>query len=296
MNDSVYHADTDQFLVSVGSGAGANGNSIAFIEPDTATIERYAPVGSEPGDIDLSSDNLSLFVALRGSNSVAELVLATDEVQMSDALLDGLSGTATRFAEFISASPDNPQDLIAALNERRNPSSFRLISGGASVVSDRSTSMFGMASLVFSATDSTRAIASGLGLAFLTLDAGGVIDQVNQTGLIGGYFASDGKVLIDRGGRRLDVATLIADSRFAPIASETVGYDPQSNRVLFLQQREVMTVHDGDTGELLSSFFVPGTDTSFSTPPNLTVTPSGAFLAGGEHGGWFIPAALYVSP
>ncbi len=68
-----------------GSEGPGRGNTIAVIDPSTASIDRFIPVGSEPGRIAVTDDGQFLYVHLRGSGAVRRISLAslTADLQFS---------------------------------------------------------------------------------------------------------------------------------------------------------------------------------------------------------------------
>lgn len=76
-NDLVYNRFDGLLYASVPSSSGANGNSIAVIDPMTATILDTVFVGSEPGALALSDDGAALWVALTGASAVRRFDTAT---------------------------------------------------------------------------------------------------------------------------------------------------------------------------------------------------------------------------
>ena len=80
--DLVYNAKTERIIASLPSTAGAKGNSIVFIDPQTLAVSDALFVGSEPGKLALSDNNIDLYVALNGSASVRRVNLKTGKVGM----------------------------------------------------------------------------------------------------------------------------------------------------------------------------------------------------------------------
>ena len=73
LNDALYDPGSHRIYASLPSSVGRNGNSIAVIDPETAMIERFVPVGSEPGAIDMTAGGNGLVVVLGARNGVAAL-------------------------------------------------------------------------------------------------------------------------------------------------------------------------------------------------------------------------------
>lgn len=69
-NDMVFDTTSNRILASVSGKAGTNANSIAIINPQTAAIEAYIPVGSEPDKLALADDGKTLYISLNGIKSI----------------------------------------------------------------------------------------------------------------------------------------------------------------------------------------------------------------------------------
>ena len=69
-NDLVYNQTTQRLYASVPSSEGSTGNSVAEIDPVTATIPNQVFVGSEPTQLAQADDNQTLYVGIVGASSV----------------------------------------------------------------------------------------------------------------------------------------------------------------------------------------------------------------------------------
>jgi hypothetical protein len=76
-NALVYNPFDFHLYASVGSSQGADGNSIAVIDPYAGSIVKSIFVGSEPRRMAISDDGTSLWVALDGTTSVRKVDLAS---------------------------------------------------------------------------------------------------------------------------------------------------------------------------------------------------------------------------
>lgn len=74
-NDLLLDPFVQKIYASVPSRAGANGNSVAVINPDTGQVESFIPVGGEPKKLAISDDGRFLYVAQDGAGSVVRLNL-----------------------------------------------------------------------------------------------------------------------------------------------------------------------------------------------------------------------------
>ena len=76
-NSLVYSTDTQALYASVPSSAGANGNSITGIVPESGAIGPSTFVGSEPNKMALSDDGKTLWVNLTGANAIRRVDVPT---------------------------------------------------------------------------------------------------------------------------------------------------------------------------------------------------------------------------
>jgi hypothetical protein len=76
-NDMIWDPYQRRIYASLPSSYGAQGNSIAVINPAAGTIEGYHFAGSEPAQLALSDDGSYLYVGLDGSGAVQRLQLPT---------------------------------------------------------------------------------------------------------------------------------------------------------------------------------------------------------------------------
>lgn len=72
-----YDRHSNRIYASMPSSAGALGNTIAVVNPETAQVENSVYVGSEPGRSVLSDDGQYLYVYLGGSSTMRRVVLAS---------------------------------------------------------------------------------------------------------------------------------------------------------------------------------------------------------------------------
>lgn len=105
-NHLVYDSVRQVIYASIPGRGGLRANSIAIINPATATITGSIPIGSEPGVMALSSDDNYLYVGLQGAAMVKRINLATQLVDEQFALgADSFFGP--QFAQSLSVMPGN---------------------------------------------------------------------------------------------------------------------------------------------------------------------------------------------
>lgn len=106
VNHLVYDSSRNKIYASVPSDNGALGNSIAVINPPTASIESSIFVGSEPHALAISGDGAYLYVGLDGVGAVRRIDLSTRTAGLQFGLgADSFFGPM--YAEDISVMPGN---------------------------------------------------------------------------------------------------------------------------------------------------------------------------------------------
>jgi hypothetical protein len=112
-NDIIWDPFAELIYASLPSSYGANGNSIAAINPTTGAVTGYYYAGSEPTQLALDSTSKYLYAGLNGAGSIERLDLPafTRDIEIN------LSGTdGPTLAEAIAVSPTNSQTIAVAVN------------------------------------------------------------------------------------------------------------------------------------------------------------------------------------
>lgn len=293
MADATFNQTTSQFLASLPSSAGAQGNTIAVIDGTTGAIDRHIPVGSEPGAIDLNGDETRLFVALQGSNAVAELSLATDLVERNSILLSEDFSIEPLFARLITSSPSNNLQYLIHTNDSFSDDAFKLSTDGVLTSGSARLFLSGIESIAYSPTDSTTAFATSFSRFYiLTLDAMGITASNEITNLFSGDFVENNGLLFSVRGERLDPATLIAEQPFGAINAETVAYQATGDRVLYGFRDGTVAIYNNADGTLLNTVTVPRLSSRQQT--SLVAGPQGALITTSNGGAWFIPLSVLL--
>jgi hypothetical protein len=130
-NDVVYDASRNRFYASVPSGAGASGNSIAIVDPNSGVVTQSIPIGSEPRALGLSKDAGYLYVGLDGSGQITRLNLSTLVADQNFSVGTNTSGTQL-YARRIEAMTGNPNLLIVGWGQQTDSgiSGIRIFDGG----------------------------------------------------------------------------------------------------------------------------------------------------------------------
>ncbi len=113
-NDLVWDPFAQLIYASLPSTYGANGNTIAVINPATGAVTGYYFAGSEPTKLALDSTSKYLYVGLNGVGAIQRLDLPafTPDVQISL----GSTTNGPVLASAIAVSPTSSQTLAVAVN------------------------------------------------------------------------------------------------------------------------------------------------------------------------------------
>jgi hypothetical protein len=111
--DLIYDPLRKVVYASVPGRAGALGNTITVIDPETGSIGPSVFIGSEPGKLAISDDGQYLYVALDGAAAVRRLVLTTMTPDIQFSLgSDWFAGPY--YAEDIEVLPGAPQSVAVS--------------------------------------------------------------------------------------------------------------------------------------------------------------------------------------
>ena len=83
VNDMVYDSLNSKVLISIPSKDYVHGNSIGFLDPNTATLSNYYFVGSEPRPIALTDNMKYLYVGLDGAKNVKKFNILSHTVEQT---------------------------------------------------------------------------------------------------------------------------------------------------------------------------------------------------------------------
>src|SRR2546428_10722488 len=75
--DVIYEPFTRKFYASIPASSATNPNSLVTIDPISRLVGPAVPIGNDPGALGLSSDGMTLYVALNGDSSVLPFKLLT---------------------------------------------------------------------------------------------------------------------------------------------------------------------------------------------------------------------------
>ena len=132
-NDLVYNAADGLLYASVpATAAGAIGNAVVGIDPNTGAVTRQIQVGTNPNKLALSTDGTQLFVGIDGAAAVAQVNLAQGKV-VNQFSLGGGPGVynAPYTAAYLAAVPGLPNSVaVASTGEYGNGSGVTIFDSG----------------------------------------------------------------------------------------------------------------------------------------------------------------------
>src|ERR1700678_1343733 len=113
-NDIVWDPFAQLIYASLPSSYGANGNSIAVINPSTGAVTGYNFAGSEPTQLAIDSTSEFLYVGLNGDGSIERLTLPgfTDDITIGL----GTTNNGANVADAIAVSPTNSDTIAVVLD------------------------------------------------------------------------------------------------------------------------------------------------------------------------------------
>ena len=258
INDAVYDPGRHKIYASVPSSVGVNGNSIAVMDPDTALVERFIPVGSEPTGIEMTGDGHGLLVGFDGQNAIAEVDLVSERVVTIRPIRPGTI-QEPQFAFRFASSPIRTDHWLALIADGgdgyySHPNLYRFSDG---VVAPNSA--YAYQSVLFAPDDPSLAYSLGYDdFSTFSIDQDGVskIDELSD--VIRGYrlYLANDKIYTD-GGQRIDPESLSVEMEFETEGG-IVSVDEERDHVYFFSPLfETLTVFDDSTGDQLATYKIP---------------------------------------
>jgi hypothetical protein len=114
-NDIAWDAARQVLYVSIASSSTANANTIGVLDPVSGTFSSYAPVGNNPGRMEISPDGQFLYVALRGfTGGVQRLLLPSLALDLDIPLGAQPSSSIPLYAREFHVSPGSPRTIAVA--------------------------------------------------------------------------------------------------------------------------------------------------------------------------------------
>ena len=278
--DIAYEESRDLLYATVPGHVGHHGNSVAVIDVETATIDRYVPVGSQPRRIEFSAGGRSAIVELAGSGEIVEMELDSDDVSPLLVFDDD------SYIDAFSASPLEPNRL--------------LLSRSADILAVQGTVHIAVGGTVLPKSVRLGARSTNIWLSPYDADTAYVVEydrlhelQMESDGLrIGtthagaieplgsenGYVLAKRRIY-DEHGSRTELDTGIRTRPFVD-AQGLPSFDESNDVVLFFDDIDgTVMVYDDSTGSLLAEHFLFAFDPMLHSNKLLSNPPDHLVLA-----------------
>jgi sugar lactone lactonase YvrE len=241
----IYNPADQTLYASVPSSAGATGNSIVPINPATGEIGTPVFIGSEPGQLAMSDDGRSLYVALEGSYSIRRFDTQTraagQEFAVGRDSSSSSSNNLTR-ANDLAVAPGNP-DLVAVARQYVGSSfseaGVAVYENGVRRTKTAPPRFQGANYIAFSTTESKLYVSGDNSLRAMTIDASGVATVTDATSFRvslqiksagGRVYSSSGQVVDPEAGTLLGTFPNINTRAFFPdVATGRAYYVTRDN-------------------------------------------------------------------
>jgi hypothetical protein len=276
--------------VTVPATAGAMGNSVATIDPTTASVTASILVGSDPNALALTDDGSTLHVGIDGASSVTSLVLATGTVGALVPLGPGTNGEGPCTAGEIHAVPGSTtRYLVSRVVRDLSPDFAGLALFDGTTPLGTWTGFVGGEAVAFVNASTFYGLNnedSSLDLYSFTISPGGTITQgADFAGEISGFdeqLVAQGGWIFGNSGQTVSAATGAPVGAYTPpvatpgddVTFMSVVPDPNGTDVWFLDAPELagiggnVTIDDYDRATFLlrASYPVPEVDTTTGDP------------------------------
>ncbi len=200
-NDLVYNAVDGLLYASMpASAAGAPGNAVVGIDPNTGTITRQIQVGTNPNKLALSTDGTQLFVGIDGAGAIAQINLAQGKV-VNQFTLGGGPGiyNPPYTAASLAAVPGLPNSVAVATSGEISGNGVTIYDSGVARTS--SSVNVGNGPLSFGSSASTLYLDSGY-VDALTLASTGITKSTqlaSTTGTLTNLQYDNGELYLSNG-------------------------------------------------------------------------------------------------
>jgi hypothetical protein len=245
-----WDAARQRFYVSIPISASSNANSIGILDPATWQITSYVPVGTNPGELEMSADGQYLYVVLNTGGNVQRMNLSTMTVEATIPMGTTNGGSSQLFPRELHVSPDSPLTFAVVRSVGGTPydlavfddATMRTQTVGGATPDKVSTFRWETGSRIFAVDNTTN------GTAFqIAADANGLSvtsQQVNVAPLAGRAFLEDGQMVMQTG-----------------LVFDPLTYAPAGSFALGPTNSFASTTLDADIGRAF--FYVDGSIKSF---------------------------------
>jgi hypothetical protein len=261
-NDLLWDPVHKVIYLSVPSAAGANGNTVAAIDPTSGAVMASVSAGSEPGTLAISDDAQFLYVAQRGANTIQRFVLPALTPDITIQLpSDPFFGPI--YANDLKVMPGAPHTLAVARTVLAEPNSAGVQIFDDAVPRPNTTTGPGLGQSVNSiewagsaakllAADSLPACCTDQNIYFLSVSAAGVaITGQTQNGAGQGRLYYVGGLVYDDSGALADPTILNGNAVIASCTPE-ITFQARAEAIDAPQQKVFQLANYGNAVHLLS--------------------------------------------
>jgi hypothetical protein len=255
VNHVVCDAARGKLVASVPSADPTLGNRLAVVDPITGAVDRSIPIGSEPGEMALSDDGTTLWVAIDGASSFRKVDLRNDTagplvplptdsagvyyVEQMLALEGSTSAVAITYA-IKNRSPARAGTAVFDDGVAR-PKALRGLAGSLLARGSTASELIGRASVP----------GSGDGLVRFTVDATGIVMGPAPTKGIGAddtvRFVRAGNRLLFADGQAYDATTFAKLGTYVLEYGKAIAADPSNGTVYRSSEAGAIRSFDAET-------------------------------------------------
>jgi hypothetical protein len=259
-NDLVYNSATSKLHVSVPSIAGANGNSITTIDPQSMSITGSTFVGSEPNLLALSDDGSMLHVSLDGAAAIRLFNVSTQSAGTQFSW-----GTSSQRPLDMAVVPGSPNSLATTdgtgFGVAIYDSGVRRANASRGGAYSVGSIAFGAPNIIYGYDSAS----SGFELVKLTVDANGVTGSLLANNLFSNFASGiqyRAARLYHSTGRVADPEAKTLFGTFQMAGSQSIfTVDPSLGRAFFLFSGStpmILTAYDINNFLPVGSVTLPG--------------------------------------
>jgi len=272
-NDIVHDPVSDLIYASVPSDGGGYANSVALINPLSATIVASIVVGSDPNRLAISDGAEYLYVGVDGENAVKRIDLASLTVDLTVPLESGVF-CGPLGAEDIEVIPGDTDSFAVALRNFECSPSHEGVAVFDGIAKRPNVTPWHTGSNAIAFLDASNLYGVNLetteeGFRHMSVDSNGVSIESVTEAVVSGEFLSHGGLLFTRWGQVVNPLTLDQVGQFeigAQYGPYWVAPDSVNGRAFLVTERPSgdyqVEIADLDHFTLMASIVLPGGEPS----------------------------------
>ena len=266
-NDIIYSAQSQQIYASVPSAAGANGNSVTRLNPETGEIGPSLFVGSEPTRLALADDGQTMYVGLNGAAAVRKLDVSAQTAGIQFNLGSNFNGPL--MPDDIAVMPGHPGTVAVS-----KTGGFSNSGGGVTLYDEgvpRAQSLTTSGPIEFASV--TRLYAGSNPVQKASVDQSGLTKLSEYSTFSFGQTQFAGGLLYLSGGMVVEPESGVVKGRFSGLDFDNImTVEPAKNRAYFLSNNFssgwTLRAYELDTFRLVGTTPVRGLSSGFGTGPS----------------------------